>query len=203
MKSTLLFTGMAVFSCSILAQDKISEYDLSIYKDKVFEVQAVEPEASGEFSFYIDVPPAKDTRAVSLIVDRKKLQDFINNMETAKALYSEWKAAAIANGVQDVSKEIKTEKLKLKAAFIYGSGWHFDFNVTPMWEFRVLEGKQYLIVSNRNKLLASDNRYIDSNGFLLIFSDETEIDNFLSKLSENSVIEYFASKKSQEDIFKQ
>ena len=51
------------------------------------------------------------------------------------------------------------------------------------------------------KLVASDNEFIKVDGFVIIFSNVNEIDNFLNKISLTN-INNFINKPKEEDLFK-
>ena len=107
------------------------------------------------------------------------------------------------NNVEDLSKDIDTKKVRALSGFVYGREWHFDFNTLLNFRFKILNGKYLLILENAHKLQASDNQYIDYDGFFIIFKDVEEIDDFLSKVTEEKVIKFFEENSNKEDLFKQ
>ena len=196
----LLFISIFCLTLSY-GQKKLNDYHLEIYSE-AYDIMATEPEKE-KYSYYLSVPPAKDTRQVALIIKNDELPDFRSKLQEAKKVYLEWKKTAIENNVNDVDKEIEIGKLRLSTGFVYGRDWNFDFSVNIGARFRVIDDKHLLIIENKEKLQASDNRYIDSSGFILAFSSEEEVDDLLSKLTAQAVEEYFSEQQSTEDIFKQ
>lgn len=198
----LLGLAISLITIAANAQEKISSYLVDTFNKGELSVMATEPKENGTYTLYIDVPPLRDSRQVALIIKDKHLADFKNNILNAKEVFLDWKKTAIENKVIDVEKEIQLNKGALGAAFVYGS-WNFDFDIILEAQFRVREGKHYLVLTNKHKLQSSSNRYIDSDGFALLFSDEKEIDEFLESLDPQIVMNHFTNKKSKEDIFTQ
>lgn len=204
MKMFLLFVGISM--CSSLnaeAQEVIGNYEMS-YFEKEFELMGSEPDAKGNFTFYVmGYSQERPDGLVSIMIENKDIEDFKSALTEARNVYVQWKQTATENKVTDLDKEIEVPKSKVKAAFHYGSSWNFDFNVNLKARYRITNGKDLLIISNRSKLQSSSNRYIDHDGFFLIFTSVEEVDTLLSKIGKEPVVEFFAAKKSQEDIFKQ
>lgn len=188
---------------NMVAQEALESYDME-YFDKEFAIQASKPEPNGDFSFYIDCESTDATSSqISLIVKEKVLDDFRNVIDSARAVYTRWQSAAIENGITELDKEIKLDKVRLQAAFLYGSKWQLDFTISLKARFKVLNGKQLLILSNKTELQSSSNQFMKSDGFFFVFSNESEIQDFLGKLNRESVIAHFSEKGETDELFKQ
>jgi hypothetical protein len=198
----LLGFVISLYLTTANAQEIVSSYHLEHYTEGELSVLASEPKENGSFSYYIDVPPRRDSRQVALIVKDKNLEDFKNNIIKAKEVFLDWKQTAIDNDVNELNKEIELDKMSIGAAFVFGS-WNFDFDIKLESWFKIVNGKHMLVFKNKYKLQSSSNRFIDSDGFVLTFVSEEEIDEFLQSLNNETVINYFSNKKSKEDIFTQ
>lgn len=197
LKLTMVMLFISITTMSV-GQEKINSYDLSYFKEPTNSISVSESEEG--IDFYIEVP-SRDRSEVSLIVREKSLDKFKSVINDAKLTYAKWKKTAEENDVSDLDKEIDIDKMNIECAFHYG-GWNFDFSVNLKARFKILNGKYMLIFQNKYKLESSSNEYIDADGFLLAFSSEEEIDNFLKSLSLDDAKNYFNKKTSQEDLFK-
>ena len=59
----------------------------------------------------------------------------------------------------------------------------------------------YLIIQNKNELVSSSNQFMDTKGFLLVFSSVDEIDEFVKALDKQKVIEHFKVQENTEELF--
>ena len=205
MRKLLLLVGLIAYSTTFNAQELIDTYTMS-YFDKDFDIRASEPEENGAYSFYLFArSKERESGTVTLMVERKNIFGFKNAMKTAAETYVKWKETAINNNVTELNKEIdlKDKNLKYSTGFIYGDEWHFDFSVPLEASFKILNNKYLLTIENAKELQASDNQYIDYDGFYFVFNSEEEIEEFISKVSEESLKMHFSEKASKEDIFKQ
>lgn len=204
MKKLLLSTGF-IFAIiiTLTAQEKIGTYEMQ-YFSKGYDVMATEPKENGDYSFYISVEPVESINDLVVItINQSKLYDFKNILGEAKAVYEKWKNTAIANKIKDLDKEINLDHINFSTGWYYGNEWHFDFSTGLTAKFKILDGDYLLIIQNNNSLQASDNQFIESDGFLCVFSSAEEIDHLLSQLNLKTVTAFFNAKKSKENIFKQ
>lgn len=201
MKKTM--TIVAIFlSVYSYSQEVIGDYSLTYFKNKTYEVSASKPKASGKYSFYFDVYSRdKLIDKVSLIFESKELTEFKEIFQQAKEKYVSWSQTAKAKQVTKLDKEMEDYSLKLGAAFLYGSKWRFDFNVTLLFRAKIIDDKMHLIVQNKYKLTSSSNKYIDCDGFYLVFSSAKEIDVFLNQFDPVKVNEHFSRKGNTEELF--
>lgn len=168
-----------------------TEYDIMISeKNKALDKIYID-------AYSIDTSSKKGT----FIIEAKKLDNFKKFLLEAKAKYNEWTVTAKENNVTDFDKDIPYGGQNLYAAgFVYGE-WHFDFSVTPKARFRIVDGK-YLLIIDSQKLQASDNRYIDSKGILLVFNSDKEIQDLINKLDVENMNTLINKESSKESLFK-
>lgn len=195
MKRVLLFL-LLTFSFITFSQEKFKAYDLS-YFEKTYDISIAN---SKSISYYIDVP-AIENQSVTLIVKEKEVDNFIKTLNYFKSKYGEWVSLANENNITELDKTIDNT-IKVESAFLYGRSWNFDFNTIVEARFKIVNGKHLLILQNKHKLKSSSNRYIESKGFLLVFANISEIENFISNFSISDAQDYFDAKNSKEEMFK-
>lgn len=192
---------IAILLCFTLsAQEKIEDFEMSYFSSKPFYDVNVSQRENGEISFYIECAPKEGE--VLLNISAEEMEDFLKTINDIKSTYLKWKNTAIENNVTDLDKEIEIDNDRYTAAFDYG-GWNVDFSVPLNARFKILDGEYLIIIENKNKLTSSDNQYIDSDGFFLVFNSTEEIDNFINSLSIENAKAYFSKKGSKKDLFKQ
>ena len=198
----ITLTFCVLTTLSSMAQKKIGSYQMA-YFDKELEVQANEPK-NDVYSLYIEAYPRESSiDEICLIVRSKKQAHFNVQLSKLRNVYTKWKETAIENKITDLDKEIEMESMSYEAAFFYGSKWKFDFSVRLKARFRVISGKYLLILSNRNDLVASDNQYMNTDGFYIILSSQKEIDALIKQLHPSKVTDFYAKETQKTDIFKQ
>lgn len=200
MKKTILLLLIFVFQFSF-SQEDFETYSNSYFKDKEFKIQIVK-EKDETITFYIDANSMDATsKQVTLIVKDKNIENFKEILTKAKEKFVEWKKVAIENKVEKLSKNVDIKSNRYSAAFTYGK-WKIDFNVKLNVRFFIVENKHLMILENASKLIASDNQYIDSKGFVFVFDDETEFDNFISKIDVQKAKEKLNKTEKKDDLFK-
>lgn len=192
----ILFLPLTIFS-----QETLETYEIF---GKELNMQATEPDGKG-YTLYLDgYALDKTVSKGGLMIKSKKIEDFKNTWEEAKLKYIEWTATAKENNVTDMRKDIKVKVPKVQGYFSYGS-WHFDFNVSPYFQYIISEGKSgasYGLALYTGKLQASDNQYIDASSFFYGFYSIEDIENFIALLDPKIVTDHFGEKTSKEDLFK-
>ena len=195
----LLISLLFVFSTK--GQEKFETYH-SKYLKKDFRID-ISKSKKDEISFWINANSMdKSSKNISLKVEKNNLDNFITLIKKSKEKFTEWSKVAKENNVEKLNKTIEFKSNKYTVAFTYGE-WHFDFNVKLQSRFMVLKDKNVIIIENKNKVVASDNKYIDSSGFVIVFESEKEIDSFVSKINLEKAKEKLNSKKKKQDLFKQ
>ena len=194
----VVLTLMFAFAISN-AQEVIETYKLE-YFQKEYKITATEK------TFYIDLPSA-DRDKVSLMFGVDDAESFTKLIDSLKSKYIEWSTLAIKNNINELDKYIKIPILDSRENELYGcafgySSWKFDYYVKLKARFKIINGKTLLIIQNVYELKASDNQYMKADGFLLVFSNVNEINNFMKKITKESIIIFYQDKNTKEDVFK-
>ncbi len=196
----MLFTLVMTVGYS---QDVIDTYEMSYFKSKpTYNISASEVE-NGKTRFYIYAASAdRYSDAVALIIKSEQLEKFKSVIDSAKVTYENWSKTAKENNVTELDKEISIDKITFECGF-FTSSWHFDYSAQLTARFKILSSGEYvLILENKSKLVSGSNKYIDSDGFFMVFTSSDEIDSFINKLTLESVNSHYEKKSSKEDLFK-
>lgn len=205
MKKIILVTFISILTQIIYSQEIIDTYKMSFF-DPITTYNIAASKFNDEKStFYIyTFPIEKYTKNTLLIVRPNKLEDFKYFINDAKKIYEKWIETAKENKVTDLDKPMSIDRnLNLESTF-YKNKWYFDYSVELLARFKIIEGNKYLlIIQNKSKLVSSLNKYIDSDGFYMIFSSTDEIELFLSKLTLENVNRFYEKKYNKEGLFKE
>lgn len=202
MKSLYITLIFCLFSAIGFSQETFATYDMPYFEEKSeFEVAASEPKGN-KTTFYINTYPAdRYNDNVVIMLDSKDLDNFKSSILQAKQTYIKWVETAKANNVTELDKEIDIDKTIIKVGF-HTSQWYFDEYVRLKARFKIMKSGDYvLIFSNTSKLTSMTNKYIDADGFYLVFQSPEQIDEFLSVLDVENVINYFDKKTEKESLF--
>jgi hypothetical protein len=203
MKTLTLIAIMCMISLASYSQEKRATYN-NTYIGKTYDIQ-ISFKKNGKFTFYVDALSLdKFIKTGGFEISNQQLKGFLENLEYAKQKYVEWIKIAKANNVESLSKEISIQAQKIDGYFLYGNDWHFDFYVTPTYKFIILKEKRkvnYLLMVSTGELKASNNEFMDCDGFVLVFSSLHEINHFENLFSEKK-IKQFKNKPKKEDLFK-
>ncbi len=184
------------------AQEKFTTYD-NTYVEKSYDIQ-ISAKEKEKFTLYIDAMSFdKMHEKGGISIDQKQHQEFLNALSEAKLKYEEWVKTAKDNNVKELSKSM-TIKSKAGGYFLYGSKWNFQFLVNLKFDFRILESKgetKYLLLVKTGELQSSSNQFMKVDGFALVFSSSTEIDDFVKAISTEKITE-FTNKPKKDDLFK-
>ena len=102
-----------LFPFTLFSQEPIGSYKIF---SKEFKISATEPKENGDYSLYVDGYTFDATvSSGGIIVENKKIDDFINGWEQAKEKYIEWSIKE--NNVTDLNKDIKVKTPKLSGYF--------------------------------------------------------------------------------------
>lgn len=198
--SIILLLGVKTYS-----QEKYATYD-NTFVDKTYDI-SVSFKDGGEFSLWINALSLDRIIEVGgYYIKQAQLEGFLNNLNSAKAKYLEWVAVAKTNDVKELEKAMEIKSKKINSYFRYGGDWHFDFHVKPTFSFKIVHDEitditRYLLIVRSGKLNASDNEYIDCDGFAFVFTSEEEITEFENLISYEK-IESFKNKPKSDDLFK-
>lgn len=197
MKKAFLISVLFAFVVSATAQEKYDVYT-NTYFEKQYEI-LFSKKSEEKFSFYIMMASMDAVReSGGLMVNQKNLEPLCAKLSEAKTKYSEWVATAKQNNVTDLAKKMEIE-CETEGFFMGGTSWHFDFYVNLTFEFRIINGKHILLVRT-GEMTASDNKYIDHDGFVFAFTSESEIDSFLAKINKEKVLN-FLKQPAKADLF--
>jgi hypothetical protein len=196
MKHIILTTMMAA-TAVLHSQMDYEKYSMN-QTSKSYKIQVTE---KGEL--YIDIMSLDPTsREAGIILKKNKSEDFILCLQEAKSKFTEWKQIAVQNGVKKLRKPIECG-CSVSSYFSYGK-WQFDFSVYPEFAFLVLESGgtvTYSLVVNTGELQSSSNQFMDSDGGIIVFMSEKEVDSFISKINP-AAVEKFLAKPKADDLFK-
>ena len=185
------------------AQEKFASYDNS-YNTKMYDIQISTKGDEDKYTFYIDAMSMDRLHDQGgILIRQKQHQDFLNALSDAKVKYIEWVKVAKENNVKELDKTMDITS-KVGAYFKYGSDWEFQFLVNLRFDFKILESKgvlKYLLIVRTGELQSSSNRYMKVDGFVLVFTSASEIDNFTNLISVQKT-EDFLKKPKPKDLFK-
>ncbi len=195
MMMTLMMCLMTMVS---FGQEKYTTYD-NLYGEKTYEV-SISHKDNGKYTLYVDMMSMdKLSKSGGVMISEKEHSLFLSTLNEAKVKYTEWVTTAKENNVTDLSKSM-SYKVKVGGFFQYGSKWNFQYVVNLTFDFRIVDGKNLLIVRT-GKLTSSSNQYMTHDGFVFVFQSEKEIDDFINILSVEKVVEFMNKPKST-DLFK-
>lgn len=196
---TMIALMMCLFTISFAQEDYIT-YTKSYAGMETYEVSITYKE-NAKYTLYVDMMSMdKSFKNGGVMIDEKEHELFLSTLKEAKDKYTEWVTIAKENNVNDLSKSM-TYKVKVGGFFQYGSKWNFQFFVNLNFDFKVVDDKNLLIVRT-GELTSSSNQFMTHDGFVFIFQNEKEIDNFIDILSIDKVKEFINKPKST-DLFKE
>ena len=199
----LFFLGGLLLPLLSFSQTDYTNYEMSYFEKKnIYKIQVSEDKQALD-RVWIDAFSMDGTsKEGSLIIDAKKLEGFKEYLNFAKAKYLEWEKTAKENNVKELDKEIEFDGKRqfYSAAFSYGK-WHFDYSVPLKYRFKIVDGK-YLLIISTGELNSSSNQFIDSDGIVIVFSNENEIQEFIDKLNVAKMEEIFKNNTKKDDLFK-
>ena len=201
MKQLLLIATFLVAGI-VNAQVEVASYKTSYWPEKEKYKIEVSDEKGEIDKIWIEAPTLdKTSREGYIIIDAKKLPDFIEYLKLGKSKYEEWSKTAKENNVTELNKEIEPAKrFNTTAAFKYGK-WQYDFSNNLTAKFLILKDKTLLTISTGN-LQSSSNQFMKNEGVILVFSDADEIQQFIDQLDLAKFTELIKSKDKKEDLFK-
>ena len=205
MTRKITFLGIIAIMISGLqmkAQEKFTTYD-NIYAKKTYDIQ-LSSKDNDKFTLYIDAMSLDNMHETGgFMVDEKKYQGFIDALKEAKIKYQDWEQTAKANNVKELDKQMEI-KSKVAGYFLYGGDWHFQYLVNLTFNFKILESDgevKNLLIVRSGKMQSSSNQFMDVDGFVLVFSNTNEIQEFIDSISLEKIKE-FKNKPKAEDLFK-
>lgn len=197
-KVTMITLMMCLTTMVSFGQEKYTTYD-NLYSEKTHEV-SISHKDSNNYTLYVEMMSMDElSKNGGVMITQKEHVLFLSTLNDAKTKYNEWVATAKENNVADLTKSM-TYKVKVGGFFQYGSKWNFQYMVLLTFHFTIVDSKNLLIVRT-GKLTSSSNEYITNDGFVFVFQNEKEIDDFVNILSVDKVKE-FVNKPKTIDLFK-
>jgi hypothetical protein len=206
MKIIMVLCLALVLSYFGYTQETYSTYTNSVTKLE-YKIQ-ISTKEDGTFSLFIDAMPMGNSMVEKggFSIKSQQLQGFLNNLTFAYNKFIEWDSTAKANNVTSLRKEMDIKSQKISGYFLYGSDWKFDFLVKPTFIYSIMafgedENIWHGLLVYSGKMTASNNEFMDCEGFSLTFSNADEIKIFMELIDFKS-IEEFINKPKTEDLFK-
>lgn len=203
MKKLTILLFAAFCSTICLAQKKVNEYSVKYTSSEgkpSFDIEATEPK-NGKFTFYIYGWSMDSEDQVGFSIDSKKLPEFFNSLRAVGDKFEEWSKTAKDNQVTDYDKKFDVKFGTYSAFFKYGRDWHFcRFQFSPY--FKVTKDGECLAIFKSYRLTASDNRFMNHEGFMIPFSSKEEIEDFIKALDPNPVLNSESTNAAKDDLFK-
>lgn len=198
----LLFFATLFLAIAMDAQTQVAIYSTNYWTDKTdFKIEV--SDAKGKLDRVWIETRTMDRLSTDgyLLIDEKKMPEFLSFLEFCKNKYVEWSATAKQNNVTELNKKIEPEKkFSTAAAFRYGK-WQFDYSNILSARFLISEGKHLLIFST-GELQSSSNQFMKNDGIALVFTDIEEIQAFIDKLDITKFNEFLNTKENKEELFK-
>lgn len=199
MKKTIFALALCLTIGIVFGQDSFASYPSS-YEGKEYDV-SISLKGENKYTLYTEIMSMdRLSDKAGIMLDEKSHPGFLTDLADVKTTYSEWIETAKTNNVTELDKQLSV-KTRCGGYFYYGSKWNFQYVVTLNYDFKITDGK-YLLIVRTGKLQSSSNQYIDHDGGVIVFTDPSEIDEFISVLSLESVQE-FRDKPKEEDLFKE
>lgn len=197
-KITITLIMCSLVSVSIFSQEKYTTYN-NIYSNSNYEIQ-ISSKDSTQYTLYIDMLSLDElSKSGGILINHSTYDKFISALSEAQIKYNEWNKTASENNVTELDKLMPIVS-KATGFFSYGSEWNFHFLIELHYSFKIIDNKKLLIIRTGG-LTSYSNKFIKHKGFVLVFSNTSEITDFLKALSKDKIIEY-VSKPKKEDLFK-
>lgn len=193
MKKILLL--ILFYSLSINAQMKLGDYNLRI-SGKTYDINLTQKKF-----IMIDVPSSDQlSKEIYFKLSFSKAKGFIERMTEAKNKFAEWKLTSEKNNVKDFHKKLNINMGSFDMVFNYGHYYSVN-NVDLEAEMLINEYGTYLLINNKRRLVAEDNQFIKTDGFLLTFSNVEEIQKFIDAISISKAEEMFKNNRDSDKLF--
>ena len=201
MKNLITIIALTVASVTV-AQEDYSSYTSS-YTNKSYPL-SVSYSSPEKYTLYIDALSLDETHKTGgITLNQNQHESFIASLKEAEQKYSEWVTTAKSNAVTELDKNM-TIKAKSGAYFLYGSKWNFQFTVNLTFNFKVIDdpsGVEYVLIFRTGRLQSSSNQYMKVDGFVLVFTSQEEISEFMETISTQGVTSFINAPK-QTELFK-
>ena len=202
MKNLVLL--FSLFS-SLAFSQYYATYKLIESPEKDFNIIAIWEKPNKDYTLRIEVPSKESYEKVFIDLNKKELSKFKSLMDLSFTKYKEWKKVAEENNVEKITKKINNEMVFLPASFISSLDNNLQFAKLAIADFYFAKEKEIslLIVQNPTELKSNNyNSYRTSKGYTLIFTSEKEIEDFISLLDEQKIIDFLNGKTRESELFK-
>ena len=198
-KVKLILMGLLVCLMTMVSfGQEYTTYD-NLYDGNTYKV-LIYLKDDGGYRLYVNMMPIDElSESGGIRITEKEHDLFLSTLNEAKVKYTEWVTTAKENNVTDLSKSM-IYKVEVVGFFQYGSKWNIQLNVNLTFDFAIVDGENFLIVRT-GKLTSSSNQFMTHDGFVFVFQNEKEIDDFVNVLSVDKVKEFMNKPKST-DLFK-
>ena len=198
-KVKLILMGLLVCLMTMVSfGQEYTTYD-NLYDGNTYKV-LIYLKDDGGYRLYVNMMPIDElSESGGILITEKEHDLFLSTLNEAKVKYTEWVTTAKENNVTDLSKSM-IYKVEVVGFFQYGSKWNIQLNVNLTFDFAIVDGENFLIVRT-GKLTSSSNQFMTHDGFVFVFQNEKEIDDFVNVLSVDKVKEFMNKPKST-DLFK-
>lgn len=178
-------------------QEKYTTYD-NLYDGKIYEIQ-MSFKDTAKYDLYIDMMSLDNlSKFGGIIINEKQHLSLLLTLNDVKLKYNEWVKTAIDNNVTELNKTM-SYNTKVGAYFQYGREWQFQFIVNLTFDFKIIDG-QNLLIARTGKLTSSSNQYMTHDGFVFIFQNDGEINDFINVISIDKVQDFIKKPKAT-DLF--
>ena len=109
------------------------------------------------------------------------------------------------NQVKELDKSIEASQPRVEGYFLYYDEWKFDFSVNLTYRMKISENNgtvDYAFIITTGELTASENQFMTLDNIAFVFYSVDEINDFISLLDRQLVLDKFNSKDNKEDLFK-
>ena len=199
MKKVLLLLFALLATSNVFAEKKVSEYNSS-YFGKTYDIESTDVK-NGSFTYYIYCE-SKDSfhKTVGFSLKSSEIPNFVKNLQVIKEKFAEWTQVAKDNKVTDYDKTFDVSFKSVSCFFLYGKDWHFT-NTRFKPYFKVTNESEYLVVFNVGELTARDNQFMDVDGFMIVFQDGNEIDEFIQAIDPSHALESSDTRNKKDVLF--
>jgi len=194
---------MTLIMCSVMnivtfGQEKYTSYD-NLYSLSKYDVE-ISSKDSTTYRLYVNMMSLdKIFKSGGVIIDENSHEKFTKTLLESQVKYEEWVKIANDNNVKELDKTMSL-KTKVIGYFLYGSEWNFQTFVNLIFDFKIINGKNLLIVRT-GEMISSSNQFMKNDGFVFVFSSTEEITEFLDVLSKDKITKFIKKPKSV-DLFK-
>lgn len=199
MKKVLLLLFALLATSNVFAEKKVSEYNSS-YFEKTYDIESTDVK-NGSFTYYIYCESKDDYhKTVGFSLKSSEIPNFVKNLQVIKEKFAEWTQVAKDNKVTDYDKAFDVSFKSVRCFFLYGKDWHFTSTRFKPY-FKVTNESKYLAVFNVGELTASDNQFMDVDGFMIVFQDGNEIDEFIQAIDPSHALESSDTERKKDVLF--